>query len=323
MGAETRPNVTVFGARSVEDLPGLSAVQDDAALRFAGDDRELADIIPDTDVMLIWDFRARALERLWSRADRLKWVHWASAGVDTALFPALRDSGVVLTNARGVFDHAIAEYVLGLVLCFAKDFPRTVRAQDHRRWDFHYTEGIRDKTALVVGAGNIGRAIGAMLQAAGMRVAGVARTARSGDLVFGEVHAFTELDSRLAGADYVVNVTPSTPDTRGLFSAARLHRMKPEARFINAGRGDAVDEEALAEALRNGVIQGAALDVFNEEPLPGDSPLWDLDNLIVSPHMSGDVHGSDDVIIAQFVGNFRRFIRGEALDNVVDKRKGY
>lgn len=323
MAAPSGPTVTVFGARSAEELPGLSALREDAEFRFTADEAALSEALPVTDILLMWEFRARVLERLWPEARRLQWVHWGSAGVDAALFPALRDSNVVLTNARGVFDHAMAEYVLGLVLCFAKDFPQTVRSQRERDWNFRYTRVIRDRSALVVGVGNIGRAIGDMLRSAGMRVTGVARTARTGDPVFGNVYGFADLDECLADADYVINITPSTPDTQGLFTAARFSRMKPGSRFINMGRGDAVDEEALAEALRNDRIAGAALDVFNEEPLPKTSPLWDLDNLIISPHMSGDTEDSEATLIDQFVGNFRCFVHGEPMANVVDKRKGY
>lgn len=323
MSVGTRPTVTVFGARNADELQGLAITQDEAVLRFTRDEEQLPELLPDTDIMLIWDFRARVLEALWTRAKRLQWVHWAGAGVDAALFPALRDSDVVLTNARGVFDRAMAEYVLGLVLCFAKDFPTTVRAQAERRWHFRYTEMISGKTALVVGVGNIGRAVGTALQTAGMQVTGVARTARSGDPVFGDVHGFSELDQYLADADYVVNITPSTPDTRGMFRAERFRLMKPAARFINVGRGDAVDEEALARALEGGMIAGAALDVFNDEPLPESSPLWTLDNVIVSPHMSGDTRDSEEMLISQFVDNFRKFVRDEPLSNVVDKHKGY
>lgn len=317
------PTLAVFGARREEDLPGLTQVRKDVRLSFATSEEELGHIIPNARILLGWDFRAGALQRVWSGAKRLEWVHWAGAGVDAVLFPGLRDSDVVLTNARGVFDRPIAEYVLGLVLCLAKDFPQTVRSQQEKRWDFRHAETIAGRTALLVGVGNIGRAIGAMLRSAGMDLIGIGRTARAGDPVFGAVHPLEKLDSLLGSADYVINITPSTPDTRGLFSAHRFQRMQAGARFINVGRGDAVDERALAEALTGGRIAGAALDVFAEEPLPGSSPLWALDNLIVSPHMSGDVKGSDALLISQFLDNLRRFLGGEPLRNVVDKSQGY
>lgn len=323
MQATPKLNISVFGAAGEDDLPGLARVRDVARLHFAASEHELAAIIPDTQIFLGWDFRAGVLERVWPDAKRLQWVHWAGAGVDAALFPALRDSDVVLTNARGVFDRYIAEYVLGLVLCFAKDFPRTLRSQLNKQWDFRHTDTIQGHKALLVGVGSIGTAIGRALKAAGMHVAGVGRSRRDGDPVFGSVSPLAELDDQLAEADYVVNVTPSTPDTRGLFSGPRFARMKRGARFINVGRGDAVDEAALTQALSDGPLAGAALDVFAIEPLPASSPLWERDDVIVSPHMSGDVRGSEQELIDQFVENLRRFTSGETLNNIVDKRRGY
>jgi len=321
--ATDQPTVTVFGAAGTDDLPSLARAREFATLRFATSEEDLAELIPDTTIFLGWDFRAGVLERLWPEARRLQWVHWAGAGIDAALFPALRDSDVVLTNSRGVFDPYIAEYVLGLILCFAKDLPGTIRAQGEKRWHFRYTEPVRERRALLVGVGSIGSAIGALLKAAGMRVAGVGRNARGDDPVFGDVASFEELDTRLADADFVINITPSTPETRGLFSAERFAHMQPHARFINVGRGDAVNEQALADALEAGNLAGAALDVFATEPLPQDSPLWEREDVIVSPHMSGDVTGSEEELIDLFVDNLRRFVAGEALRNVVDKQRGY
>lgn len=318
-----KPALAVFGLSREQDRVDLSALRDHAFVEFATTEHELGRIIADADILLGWDFRAGALERVWPRARRLRWVHWAGAGVDAVLFPALRDSEVVLTNARGIFDQAIAEYVLGLVLCLAKGYPRTVRSQCRRRWDFRPAEMTAGKTALVVGVGNIGSAIGGLLREAGMSVTGVGRGARSDHPVFGDVLALADLDRILEKADYVINITPSTSETRGLFSADRFRRMKGGARFINVGRGDAVDEQALVDALGAGGLAGAALDVFTQEPLPEASPLWNLDNLLVSPHMSGDVAGSDAALVAQFNDNLRRFVRGEPLMNIVDKKKGY
>lgn len=323
MTAAGRHVVTIFGVKSEDELPGLATIRDVVELRLAPTEEDLARVIGDTDILMSWDFRAGVLKRVWPDARQLRWVHWAGAGVDAALFPELCDSDVLLTNARGIFDRPMAEYVLGLVLCFAKGFPRTIRSQSRRHWDFRLTEYINGRTALVVGVGNIGREIATLLSAIGMRLIGVGRTARAGDPLFGDIHALGELDTLLAQADYVINITPSTPDTRGLFSTDRFARMKSSARFINVGRGDAVDQDALVEALRSNTIAGAALDVFAQEPLPETSPLWELDNVIVSPHMSGDIADSHAALVAQFIENLHRFTRGEALNNVVDKRQGY
>jgi phosphoglycerate dehydrogenase-like enzyme len=161
------------------------------------------------------------------------------------------------------------------------------------------------------------------LGSAGLQVAGVGRRERADDPDFGTVHPVERLDELLGESDYVVSVLPATAGTRGLFDAGRFARMKPTARFVNIGRGSAVDEQALAEALGEGRLAGAALDVFQIEPLPEDSPLWTVPNLVITPHMSGDYAGFHDDLVALFQDNLRRYRAGEALRNAVDKDLGY
>jgi len=245
------------------------------------------------------------------------------AGVDPLLFPELVHSSVVLTNSRGVFDRAMAEYVLGLALALAKDLPRTLDLQRRREWLHRESERVDGRTALVVGAGSIGREIGRYLRAAGMRVLGVARRPREADTVFERVVGIDDLQAALPEADYVVLALPLTPETRGLFGAAALATTKRSARFINVGRGAVVDQPALVDALRSRRIAGAALDVFADEPLPAVHPFWDMPGVIVSPHMSGDFAGWPAAVSGLFVENFRRWLAGEPLLNVVDKARGY
>jgi phosphoglycerate dehydrogenase-like enzyme len=176
---------------------------------------------------------------------------------------------------------------------------------------------------LVVGAGSIGRTIARLARCAGMEVDAIARTARSSDEDFGRVFPSEDLDEALPEADYVVVAAPLTAQTRGMFGAAQFERMKTGARFMNVGRGPIVDEPALIEALRDGRIAGAALDVFSEEPLPEDSPLWEMPQVVVSPHMSGDFVGWLEALGGLFVENFQRWERGDELLNVVDKERGY
>jgi phosphoglycerate dehydrogenase-like enzyme len=223
----------------------------------------------------------------------------------------------------GVFDQAIAEYVLGLILLFAKDLGRTVDLQRRHVWRHRDTENLRGRTVLVVGAGGIGRAVARLARCAGMRVLAVARTARAGDPDLGRVVAVRDLHTVLGEADYVVIAAPLTAETRRLFGEAEFARMKRTARLINVGRGAIVDEGALLAALRSKRIGGAALDVFDREPLPRDHPFWDQPGLIVSPHMSGDFIEWRSDIAALFVENFLRWHRGEPLLNVVDKMLGY
>ena len=230
---------------------------------------------------------------------------------------------VELTNLRGVFDRTMAEYTLGMILAFAKDFRRTGTLQRERTWLHRETEPVAGTKAIVVGAGSIGRAIARALRAVGIDVEGVGRTARDGDPDFGRVHGIGDLDSALGLADWVVLIAPLTEQTRGMFDAARFAAMKPTARFFNVGRGALVDEPAMIEALESGTIAGAGLDVFAQEPMPAASPLWGMDNVFVSPHMSGDYHGDTVAMAKVFLENFRRFRAGEPLVNVVDKRLGF
>ena len=188
---------------------------------------DLHEVLPGTEVLLAWDFRSPALAGAWEAADRLRWVHTASAGVDNVLTPAVAASGVTVTNSRGVFDAAIAEYVLGLVLMFAKDLGGTWERQRAREWQHRETEPVAGATAVVVGVGPIGRATAALLGAAGMRVRAVGRTARTGDPDLGEIVASSELAALLPDADYLVLAAPLTDQTRGMVDGAALAAMKP------------------------------------------------------------------------------------------------
>ena len=315
--------VVIQGVESACEVPGIEAIEAEAAFRCASGLDALRDALPGAEVLLGWKFAADDITHAFHRADRLRWIQWGGAGVDAALFPALIESDVTLTNVRGVFDQPMAEYTLGMMLAFAKDFRRTDTLQRERKWLHRLTEPIAGTKALVVGAGSIGRAIARTLRAAGIEVEGVGRTARDGDPDFGRVHCDEDLNRVLGAADWVVLITPLTARTRGMFDVSRFAAMKPTARFFNLGRGALVDEPAMIEALTGGRIAGAGLDVFTTEPLPADSPLWEMENVIVSPHMSGDFHGHKAAMAKVFIENFRRYRAGEPLVNVVDKRLGF
>ena len=318
-----RPTVAILGARSDDPPAGVGPVSEHASLRFAVGTEELEWAIEGAEALLVWDFHSTELRDAWHRADKLRWVHVAGAGVDAVLFPELTESAVTVTNSRGVFDSSIAEYVLGLMLLFAKDFRRSVELQRRREWMHRETEMLAGRKLLVVGAGPIGRMISRQARCIGMKTSAVARTSRSEDADFGRVFSSEQLDEALPDADYVVVAAPLTDQTRGMFGAAEFERMKPSARLINVGRGAIVDEPALIEALREVRMAGAALDVFSEEPLPEHSPLWDMPQVVVSPHMSGDFVGWLEALGELFVENFRRWERGDELLNVVDKKRGY
>ncbi|MEU5846785.1 D-2-hydroxyacid dehydrogenase [Saccharopolyspora shandongensis] len=300
----------------------MARIQAHAELRYADAD-QLADALPGADVLFVWDFRSDAIADAWPRADALRWMHAASAGVDRLLFPALQDSEVLLTNSRGVFDRPMAEYVLTTVLAFAKDLHTTLRLQDRKQWQHRVTERVAGKSALVVGTGPIGRAIARQLTAAGLTVSGTGRVGRSGDPDFGDVHASSDLAHVIGAFDYVVLAAPLTEQTKGLVDAEVLAHCRPTARLINVGRGELVVETDLIAALQAGQLGGAALDVFDTEPLPETSPLWEMPNVLVSPHMSGDTIGWVDELVDLFLENLRSYTDGTQLRNVVDKQRGY
>jgi phosphoglycerate dehydrogenase-like enzyme len=276
--------------------------------------------LPLADVLLVWDFASDAVRRAWPGAGRRpRWVHTASAGVDRLLCPELAESDTVVTNARGVFEQPIAEYVTGLVLAMAKDFPGTLELQRQHRWQHRETLRVDGSRATVVGAGPIGRAIAGALRGLGVEAAVVGRTSRSG------VHATEELPLLLSRSDWVICAAPLTESTHGMFDARLFRMMRPSARFVNVGRGPLVVEDDLVAALTQRLIAGAALDVFENEPLAENSPLWDAPGLIVSPHMSGDTIGWRNTLAEQFVELYERWAAGQPLPegNVVDKKLGY
>ncbi|MFF6787385.1 NAD(P)-dependent oxidoreductase [Streptomyces sp. NPDC012510] len=307
-------------------LPPATGLIERLADTVYATEEELPYLLPGADALMAWVTITPAIRESWpdnpEKAPR--WVHASSAGVDSFLFPALVDDpGVTLTNARGVYDQPTAEYVLGLILALAKDFPGTWEHQQRREWRPRPSDSIAGRTALIWGTGPIGRAIARLLRAVGMRVCGAGRTARTDDPDFGTLHGPDGLRSALAEADYVVLAAPLTKTTRGMVDASVLAAMKPGARLINVGRGGLVDEPALIDHLASGRLAGAALDVFDQEPLPPRSPLWDMPGVMISPHTAGETTSERNALIEVFLDNLTRHIEGHPLRNVVDKRRGY
>lgn len=298
-----------------------SLVGDEATLRAASTRARLEAVLPDAEIALVWAYKSDLLEGSWELAGKVRWVHVAAAGVDRPLFPKLVESSAVLTNAAGVFDRPMAEWVLMCILAYVKEFFDNMEYQRERRWVNREVGVLEGQKALILGAGGVGRDIAHMLGKVGMDVEGVARSRRDGDPDFGTIHPIGDLAGLLPAADYVICALPLTAATRGLLGAEEFALMKPTARFINVGRGASVDEEAMIAALEEGRIAGAALDVFVTEPLPPDSPLWDLPNVYVSPHMSGS--GFEERLAVQFLDNLRRWKTDRPLLNVVDKRLGF
>jgi len=302
--------------------PGLADLERRTEIRYATAD-SLASALPGAEGLFLWDFFSGAVRDAWPHAADLRWIHVAAAGVDTLLFPELVDSEVTVTNARGVFDRPIAEFVLGSVLAVAKDFATSHRLQRAHEWRHRETRTVRGSTALVVGTGAIGRETARLLRAVDVDVRGAGRTSRKDDPDFGEVVASADLADHVGWADHLIVAAPLTPATRGLVDATVLGAMRPGSHLVNVGRGPIVDEDALVKALHAGPLVAATLDVFTTEPLPADSPLWDTPGVTVSAHMSGDAEGWRERLADQFLDNAERWLAGRPLRNVVDKQAGF
>lgn len=315
--------IVIGGAAGYDEVPGLHKVAGRYDIAFAPDDVSLKEYLPEAEIFVSWSFRGSGLEKNWALAKRLKWVHWCGAGVRPALFEGLVASDVTLTNARGIFDQAMAEYVLATMLAFGTGLPQMQEEQRARRWTYRQSELIGGTRAVIFGVGSIGQRIAQLLQAVGVAITGVGRTARATSTIFGNVLGRNDRISAIGEADWVIAVMPETSETDGYFGVEEFAAMRPSARFINVGRGNSVDEAALLAALTQNRIAGAALDVFREEPLPRDSQFWSTPNLIVSPHVSGDYKDYERAVCSQFLDNLERYATGATLLNVVDKKAGY
>jgi phosphoglycerate dehydrogenase-like enzyme len=268
----------------------------------------------EADAVLIAPRYAAALAELWPDLGRARWIHTLAAGVESFPFEQLQGTDVVVTNSRGLYADALGEFAIAAMFWFAKELRRLVRNQEQRRWQRFDVERLEGETVGIIGYGGIGHAVGARATALGMRVLATRRRREYGDPTLEEV---------IAESHYVVMCAPLTPNTHGLLSRERIAAMRPDAVFINVGRGGTVDEEALIDALRNQRIRGAALDVFETEPLPPEHPLWQLDNVLLSPHTADHTADAHDRAMSFYLENLRRYRAGEPLENVVDKVEQY
>jgi phosphoglycerate dehydrogenase-like enzyme len=263
-------------------------------------------------------------------AKKLKWVHSTSAGVGQLMYPELRNSGVIITNASGIFSIPMAEHTIGLILALARNFPDTVRQQEKAIWSQqdlwdkpqHLAE-VNGTLLLIVGYGSIGREVAKRAKALGMRVWGVTRSGK-GDAAHAEkIVSSAELHNVLPNADYLLLCAPETSETNSLIGAQQLAQMKRTARLINVGRGSLVDEPALISALESGSLAGAAVDVAQTEPLPATSPLWRTPNLFITPHTSALSDRLWPRETAMLVDLLERWFDGRELFNRVDFARGY
>ncbi len=286
----------------------------------------LEEEIADADIFVGFSLRPQQF----LAAKKLRWIHCTAAGVGQLMFPELRESGVALSNASGVHTIPMAEHVLGMILVLARRFASSFRYQMEGRWAQQeiWDEQLRPRelmgqTLLLVGFGAIGREVARRVRPLGMKIWAVTRTGKGHAEFANRIVPVTQLEAVLPEADYVVLAAPETPETLRMFDARRLAAMKPTAFLINVARGTLVDEAALIDTLRRRAIAAAALDVTEQEPLPPESPLWSLDNVFITPHISSVSEFLWDRQTELLLDNLERWFGGQKLRNRVDLRRGY
>jgi len=286
----------------------------------------LADEIGDTDIFVGWSLRPEQFKL----ARKLKWIHSTAAGVGQLMYPELRQSGITVTNASGIHTVAMAEHILGFLVALARRFPDALRHQWQRKWAQQEIwdaqlrpRELQGQVLLIVGFGAIGHELAKRVRPLGMRIWAVTRAGKGDTTLADRILPASRLDEVLHEADYVVLAAPETPETYHLIGQKQLQQMKPTAFLINVARGSLIDEVALVETLERRALAGAALDVAEQEPLPSESPLWRLDNVFITPHISAVSEYLWDRETELLLDNLDRWFAGRELRNLVDLQRGY
>lgn len=285
----------------------------------APDSDRLERHIGEADALLAFRFPVEVFEK----AKKLRWFQCTGAGVDSMLVIRDRAAHITVTNARGIHGEIITDFVMAGVTMLHWDFRRFMREQVTRQWNQRVVAPLSEKTLGVVGLGSIGSTIARRAKSAGMTVIGskqdISLSVEGVDRIF----ASDALHDLLPLCDFLVLAVPGTADTKGLIGAAEIARMRRDAVLINIARGNVIVESELINALQSGAIAGAMLDVFEKEPLPQDSPLWDMPNVIVTPHVAGNPTNYTERVFTIFADNIERFLNRQSLKNVVDLGRGY
>ncbi len=281
---------------------------------------EAAAMLPSADILAAWGWMD--IEPLLANGHNLKWIHALSAGVENLLFPVQKQPEILLTNSKGIHSIPVSEHVMALLLAFSRGLNMFIRHQQKHLWQRAPVDELHGKTLAIIGLGSIGREIAKKAKCFGMQIIASKQTPTR-ELFVDHLYGSDGLDEMLACADFVVASLPLLPETQGLFSLERFRRMKPSAYFINVSRGPVVNEADLAAALEQGLIRGAGLDVFAEEPLAATSPLWDMENVIITPHLAALSPNYMERASRLFAENLERYLGGKDLVNLVDRIKGY
>jgi phosphoglycerate dehydrogenase-like enzyme len=278
------------------------------------------------NVLFNWSGSLTLFRKVFELCPNLSWVHSRSVGLERTLFPEIIGSPVVLTNGTGVFSASLGEFVLGAILYFAKDFRRMIRNQKAGIWEPFEVMPVSGQTVGIIGYGDIGRAIAARVRPLGMKVLAVKRhisTPRGAGTLVDQLYSPEQRTEMISRCDYMVVAAPLTSETLGMIGEPEFAAMKRSAVVINVGRGPVIDEWALIDTLSAGKIKGAALDVFDHEPLPDDHLFYKLENVLLSPHCADHTPDWLDQAMQLFIAQYERFQKDEQLLNVVDKKLGY
>lgn len=298
----------------------ISAAIKDATFLEPGPDGKIDDLVNEADVL--FGFPSIPLAQL-VMSPTLRLLHVPSTGVDRFVSPEMLASRITLTNSRGVHAKPVAEHALALMLALAYKLPQFGRSQARRTWEDAGIERIEGQTAGLLGLGAIGEEIARKCKPFDMRVIGTRRDTSQASPNVDEVFAPEDTNEVLHRSDFVLCSLPLTKETEHFLDYGRFCAMKSTAYFINVGRGPVVLEEDLVRALKQGQIKGAGLDVFEHEPLPADSALWGMENVIITPHAAGNNKANPGRVLAILVENLRRMEAGQPLVNVVDMGLGY
>jgi phosphoglycerate dehydrogenase-like enzyme len=317
--------VVVLGNPTSEHLKQLERLPDSAHVVATADEAHAIEKAPDADVIVCDMGKAALLKKILPNAKKLRWIHSVSAGVESLISPEMLAHPAILTNGRGAYKRSLAEFVIAGAMYFAKNMPRLLADQKAGKWEQFYMEELFGKTMGIIGYGEIGRASAEKAKAFGMKVLALRRRPElsSSDPLVDRVYTHADLHEMLALCDYIVAAAPNAPGTAGLIGEAEFAVMKPTAVIMNVGRGPVIVESAMIKALSTGKIRGAALDVFDQEPLPAGHPLFGLANVLLCPHSADRVTGWLETAMDVFLSNFDRFSKGEELMNIVDKKAGY
>ena len=314
-------NILLFTKLNETYIKEIKERMDEYEVLYVQNEEEAEKYIKDTEIIISFDFEFYL--NIVDKASNLKWIHLLSAGADTLPFEKLKEMEVLVTNSKDVHKYQISQQVIGYMLMFERSLNTFLRNQIKKVWDRSVrVSELTGKTALIIGVGSIGEEIARLLREFGMKVYGI-RSSGKPSLYVEKMYTSIEDCDVLSLADYVISILPLTKDTYHSIGENVFNRMKNSSYFINVGRGKVVDERALINALKNKVIKGAALDVFEEEPLREDSPLWDMENVIITPHIAGVTPLYMQRAMEILRENLDAYKEGRTLRNIVNLDKGY